>query len=446
MLRQHFRYPLLAAPGANKVPFAGLRRAVESYKVHLYHLWHLKRPSTMPTLSALQFAQQGPFSQVRAFAGDVLFKEGMPAAHLYVIKEGEVDLYHVRDEKRTVIETLRKGQCFGVDTRRPGQPRAHHAAARTYCELYLIDNPAAIQAIQASHDLVQDLLDGLSERLAVAHELIATRVNYQPDLLVYAQLLQLMGQAEIGQPPAGRRTHGAHGRGEAPLARPLLQDVFKHAHVLFGHSDRHVRGCIGKLVGLHLVRIEDGPSGSKQLVFAPRDLVAQVRKVVADAADGDDDKLTYEYVSLDEFAAIVDVDRSVLLRKLSAGEFADDVFTFRRTEIMRLLDTKGRRYFAERKLKPPSEFSEAADVAFADPRALVTAVSRVDSYDLAKLLASLDDEDTKARILGALPARRREDVEQDLKDLRQVDPMESQLLGQTLIQHVKAAMLQRAAA
>lgn len=397
----------------------------------------------MPRMSALQFAEQGGFSQVRAFAGDVLYREGMPAQHLYVVKEGEVDLYLLRDEKRTVIETLRKGQCFGVDTGRPGQPRAHHAAARTYCELYLIDNPTAALAIRNSHDLVQDMLDSLSERLAVAHELIATRVNYQPDLLIYAQLLQLMGQADIGQ-PSGRRGAGARSAAaEAPVARPLLQDVFKHAHVLFGHSDRHIRACIGKLVSLHLVRVEDERGAGKQLVYAPRDLVAQVRRLAA--GDVDDDKLTYEYVSLDEFAAIVEVDRGVLLKKLSGGEFTDDIFTFRRAEIMRLLDRKGRRYFAERKGKPPSEFGEVDDVEFADSRAIFAAVARMDSFDLAKVLAALGEGEARTRILGALPARRREDVEQDLKDLRGVDPAEAQRLGQTLIQHVKTDMLQRTA-
>ena len=399
----------------------------------------------MPKLSALQVAEQGSFSQVRAFAGDVLYREGMPAPHLYVVKEGEVDLFLVRDEKRTVIETLRPGQCFGFEAQRANPVREHNAAARTYCELYLIDNPSAVEAIRASHDLVQDLLECLSERLAAAHELIARRVNYQPDLLIYAQLLQLMGQAEIGAASPVRRAAGPRGvaANETPLARPLLQDVFKHAHVLFGHSDRHIRSVIGKLVGLHLVRVDDERGTGKQLVFNPRDLMAQVRKVVA--GDVDDDKLTYEYVSLDEFAAIVEVDRGVLLKKLSGGEFADDVFTFRRSEIMRLLDEKGRRYFAERKGKLPSEFGEVGDIEFADLRSIAVAVSRMDSFDLAKVIAALGDGDAKDRLLAALPTRRREDVEHDLKDLRAVDPVEADLLGKQLIQQVKAAMLQRAA-
>ena len=406
----------------------------------------------MPTTSALQFAEQGKFSQVRAFAGDVLYTEGMPAPHMYVVKEGEVDLYLVRDEKRTVIETLRKGQCFGIEPHQAASTRVHNAAARTYCELYLIDNGTVNRAIDASADLVRSALNTLSERLSVAHELIARRVNYQPELLMYAQLLQLAGLADLGRqagsaPPGNRplaRTHGSRGSDAAPqVAQPLLQDLITQARTLFGHSDRHIRGLLGKFVSLHLVRIVDDGASGKRVAFSPRDLVAQVRKIVDD--DADIDRLVYEYLSLDEFAAMVDVDRAVLLKKLADGEFAEDIFTFRRSEIMRALDQKGRRYFAERKGKAPAEFADVSDIEFADPRSVFAVVSKMDTYDLAKVLHTLGDGDARRKILGALSSRRRADLEQDLKDLREVDPVEVQQLGSTLIGNVRATMLQQAA-
>ncbi|EHR73752.1 cyclic nucleotide-binding protein [Burkholderiales bacterium JOSHI_001] len=393
-----------------------------------------------PTASALQFAERGHFSQVRAFAGEVLYTQDMPAGHMYVIKDGEVDLYLVRDEKRTVVETLKKGQCFGLEPHLHQQVRLHNAAARTYCELFLVDNETVTDAMAASPDLVQSLLDTLSQRLSVAHQLIATRVNYQSDLLIYAQLLQLLGLADIGKPAPSLR--GGPAAQSAPLARPLLQDVYTNARLMFGHSDTHIRGCLGKLLALHLIRIEDERGAGKQVLFAPKDIVAQVRKAVS--PDPDADKLSYEYVSVDEFAGLVEVDRAVLLRKLAAGEFADDVFTFRRAEILRLLNAKGKRFFADRKIKPPAEFSEVADLEFADAKTLFAVVSRVDTYDLAKVLAGLDDEAVRAKVLGALSRRRRDEVESDLKDMGPVDPLEAQQIGNALVAEVKALMLQQA--
>lgn len=390
-----------------------------------------------PGQAALAFAQAGDFSQMRAFAGDVLYTEGMPAHQLYVILDGEVDLYLVRDEKRTVVETLRRGQCFGVEPHLNQPLRVHNAAARTYCELSMVDRRHVSDAMHKSHGLARGLLHTLSERLAAAHGLIAKRVNYQPDLLVYAQLLHLLGIAEVGRQAVVLRP-GASAQ-DAPPANPLLQDVVNNARLMFGHSDRHIQGCLGTLARLHLVRIEDEQGQGKRVVFSPRDIVSQVRKAVG--TDADADKLSYEYISLDDFAALVDVDRSVVLRKLAGGELADDVFTFRRGEILRLLDEKGRRYFAERKIKSPKDFAEVADLEFADQKALFAAVSRLDSLDLAKVLAHQEDGPVRHKILAALSRRRREEVEEDLQGLA-ADPMDAQQIGAALVQQVKTLMTQ----
>lgn len=403
----------------------------------------------MPTKSALPFAEHGKFSQVRAFAGDVLYTEGMPALHLYVVKEGEIDLYLVRDEKRTVVETLRRGQCFGVELHLGQQLRVHNAAARSYAELYVIDLATVDQAVGASAELAQGMLQTLSERLAAAHELIARRVNFQPELLAYAQMLQLVGQADLARQAAepqrgpGRGPAARAATAPAGAARPPLQDVVNHARALFGHSDRHVRACLGKLVSLHLVRVDDEHGDGKALLYSPKDIVAQVRKVVAEAPETD--RQSHQYLSLDEFAALVDVDRGTLLKKLAGGDFAEDVFTFRREEILRVLDTKGRRYFNERRLKPPREFSDIGDIEFADARSIFEVVSKVDSFDLAKLLHALGEGEARQKILSALSTRRREDVQADLAGLQQVDPVEVQRLGHDLIAQVKATMLQKAA-
>jgi CRP-like cAMP-binding protein len=390
--------------------------------------------------SALQFAERGQFSQVRAFAGDVLYTEGMPAAHMYVIKDGDVDLYLVRDEKRTVVETLTKGQCFGMEPHLQQHKRIHNAKARTYCELFLVTNEALAHAVAATPDLVQSLLHTMSERLAVAHKLIAAHVNYQSDLLIYAQLLYLLGNADLGKQQASSTRWTANS--PAPIARPSVQDVFVNARLMFGHPDKHIRNCLGKLQSLHLIRIEDERGAGKQVLFSPKDIVTQVRKVVD--AEVENDKQSYEYISVDEFSALLEVDRSMVLRKLAAGEFSDDIFTFRRAEVLRLLNEKGKRFFTERKIKPPAEFSDINDLEFADPKSIFTAISKLDTLELAKVLSTLEEGPARARMLNALSRRRREELDSDIQDLGPVDPMEAQQLGKAIIGDVKALMLQAA--
>jgi hypothetical protein len=225
----------------------------------------------------------------------------------------------------------------------------------------------------------------------------------------------------------------------SPQAQPLLQEVVHNAKLMLGHSERHIMACLGRLQSAHLVHIEDDSGSGKRVRFAVRDIVAQVRRLVA--GDSDADKLTHETLSLDEFADLVEVERTVLLRKLASGDFADDVFTFRREEILRLLDSQGRRYFAERRVKTPQEFADITDLEFADNKSLFAALARRDSLELAKLLAPLSGEPVRQRILDALSRRRREEVEADLDGL-QVDAAEARQIGATLIDEVRKLMLE----
>lgn len=383
-------------------------------------------------------------TRLRFYAGDLIYTEGMPADHLYVVQDGEVDLFLVRDEKRVVVETLGKGSCFGLAMHLPKQKRTTHAVARSYCELMLIDVGRVTREAGAATELTQNLLRTQAARLAAAHDLIARRVNYQPDLQIYAQVLQLLGLADLarsGGAAAGHRG-GTTASGAPAMAAPLLQDLVTNVRLMFGHSDKHIREVVGRLVALHLIQVEDGDGSGKRLKFAPRDLPAQVRKVVA--ANDESERLTYEYIGVDEFAAMVDVERPVLLRKLAEGDFADDVFAFRRAEILRLLNTQGRNYFAQRKIKTPEEFSDVRDLEFADAKSLFAVASAFDTLELAKLLTTLEDGPAKQKILGSLSRARRAEVDADLDGLPPADPVEAQQIGARLVKDVKAQMTRRA--
>jgi CRP-like cAMP-binding protein len=377
------------------------------------------------------------FTQQRAYAGDVLYTEGMAGTHLYVIKEGAVDIYMVREEKRVVVESLGQGQCFGMSSQLIAGRRANNAAASTYCELYLIGLDTLERELADTPKFARGVMRSLSERLAVAHELIATRVNYQPDILVYAQLLQLLGMADVGRQKADLRGNA----GQSVIASPLLGDVFTHARTLLGHSDVHIRHSIGKLLMLHLIRVDDEQGHGKRVLFAPKDIVSQARRIAK--SHPDQGKLDYEYVSVDEFAALVEVDRSLLLKKLAASELADDLFTFRKSEIMRLLNAKGKKFFTDRKIKSPEEFTNVSDLVFADQKSLFDAVSRCDLFDLAKLLSTVDDEDVKTKLLACLSRAKRSEVEEEMASLSAVDPIEALQLGKSLVAAVRDRMLKR---
>ena len=117
------------------------------------------------------------FTQQRFYAGDVIYTEGMYSSHMYVIKEGEVDFYVIREEKRVVIRILGKGQCFGMDARLLNSGRATNASARTYCELYLVENEKLDEELHRLPKLMRGVLCTLAKQSTVDNELIATRID-----------------------------------------------------------------------------------------------------------------------------------------------------------------------------------------------------------------------------------------------------------------------------
>ena len=377
------------------------------------------------------------FTQQRFYAGDVIYTEGMYASHMYVIKEGEVDFYVVREEKRVVVRSLGKGHCFGMDSRLLNSCRATNAIARTYCELYLIENERLDEELRTLPRLVSGILHTLAKQSTVDNELIATRINYQPDILVYAQLLYLLGIADIGKQKADAVVSQSH----SALASPALIDVFKSARALLGHSDVHIRESIGKLVMLHLVRIADENDNGKRVIFAPKDILGQARRV--SRSHKDHGKLDYEYINVDEFSALVDVDRFTLLKKLGGSEFAENIFTFRKSEIMRLLNEKGRKFFADRKIKSPQEFTDISDIEFADQKSIFDVISRYDIYDLAKLLSTEPEEIVKEKITACLSRSKREELDSEISTLNQVDPAETQQIAKSIILSIKERMIHR---
>ena len=167
--------------------------------------------------------------------------------------------------------------------------------------------------------------------------------------------------------------------------------------------------------------------------------MAQARRITADHVDTD--KVSYEYVSVDEFAAMVDVDRSLLLKKLAGSEFAEDLFTFRKSEVVRLLNHKGKKFLPTEKSRHPKNSPTWTIWFLPTRRPCSTRWGRCDLYDLAKLLSNLEDPALRQKLLGCLARSKREEVEQDMAGMDAVDPVEVLQTGKMLVAAVRESML-----
>ncbi|MGS0757685.1 FliG C-terminal domain-containing protein, partial [Roseateles sp. GG27B] len=107
------------------------------------------------------------------------------------------------------------------------------------------------------------------------------------------------------------------------------------------------------------------------------------------------------------------------------------------------LNDKGRKFFVDRKVKSPEDFSEISDIEFADQKSTFDVISRCDTYDLAKLLSTIDEESVKSKILACLTRSKREEVESDIATMKPVDPIEIMQLGKSIILEIKKKMTNR---
>lgn len=223
-------------------------------------------------------------------------------------------------------------------------------------------------------------------------------------------------------------------------ARPSIATAFGNARLQPGHSDVHIRDMLAKFLTQHLVQIEEDKFGSKCLIYSPTEIVARTRKL--GESDHISDRLEYEYIGVDEFAAIVEMDRNSVLQTLARDELTEDLFTFRKSEVVRLLDEKGKKFFHERKKKTAEEFSDITDIIFADATSIQATLAQTDLAELAKVLSLIEEEEIKKIILGSLPRTRRNELEMEAEGL-EVDPVEAALIGVKIINGVRDHMLSR---
>ncbi|MCP3728420.1 Crp/Fnr family transcriptional regulator, partial [Paraburkholderia sp. CNPSo 3272] len=130
--------------------------------------------------------------------------------------------------------------------------------------------------------------------------------------------------------------------------------------------------------------------------------------------------------------------RKVILNKLSHAEIADEVFAFRKSKVLNFVEQKGVAYFSQRTNRGSGELKALDDLLFVDQRTLFEAVSALDTYDLAKLLASIEDPAVSGRLLSVMADARKNEVSWVMRRDIKIDPVEVEDIEQRLLAAVRA--------
>ena len=100
--------------------------------------------------------------------GQLIFKEGQPGSHAYLIRTGTVSIYTNVDGHKTRIATMVPGQILGEMAIITGQPRSASAEAAEYCELLVMDKETLNTILDESLPIIKALLNQLVLRIQEA--------------------------------------------------------------------------------------------------------------------------------------------------------------------------------------------------------------------------------------------------------------------------------------
>jgi CRP/FNR family cyclic AMP-dependent transcriptional regulator len=117
---------------------------------------------------------------------EMIFREGDPGKHMYVILDGGVEIRKRTGEKssRTMI-TLKKGDIFGEMAVVEGKPRSATAIAATDCRLLRLDEEAFYDLVLKNPDFAVKMIKTLSSRLRSADMLIEEVMGSDVDKQVF---------------------------------------------------------------------------------------------------------------------------------------------------------------------------------------------------------------------------------------------------------------------
>ncbi len=387
-----------------------------------------------------------------AAPGEIIYSEGFAGEPvIFLITDGKVELSTRCEDKRVVVATLGRGEFFGESALLAAEPRAHTAKALSFCQLTVVPAGMLDEEIERVSALLRHIVRTMIRRVKRKDDQLATytHADFMPGVLSYAHVLSLMAGADArdGGDTWARRPMQAHA---AETSVPLAE-VIRKCRAIAGHSRPHVLAMLRRMEKLNLVTIEaaqaDHAGGAVDYAASSdaRQVVtfdaARVIDRAQQVADHDLDlsiNSELELIELADLEALIGVEKTMLLNKLSNGEIADELFAFRKSKVLSYVEQKGVTYFSRRNARR-GEVRSLEDLVTIDQRTLFDVISTFDTYDLAKLIANLDDRAVADKLFSVMTEARRNEVSWVMRRELKLDPVEIEDIEQRVLDAVRAA-------
>jgi len=109
--------------------------------------------------------------------GEDISKQDEIADTLYIVKNGSLRVIQEKDDRRTVLRILGKGECFGIWGLFGNHPRSNTAQANEDCNLLMIHQNEFKEVLYENPEIAYNILEMFGELLRSANNEIVLLNN-----------------------------------------------------------------------------------------------------------------------------------------------------------------------------------------------------------------------------------------------------------------------------
>jgi signal-transduction protein with cAMP-binding, CBS, and nucleotidyltransferase domain len=127
--------------------------------------------NTIPAEKLMELAeitQRLPYKQ-----GTLISREGELSDHLYIVAKGSLKIVKVKNNVKSILSIVRKGETYGEIGLFNQAPRSASAVANEDCELWVIQRSALKKILLEMPEMAYNLLEVFSEKLRRSGEEVA---------------------------------------------------------------------------------------------------------------------------------------------------------------------------------------------------------------------------------------------------------------------------------
>jgi len=356
--------------------------------------------------------------------GEIIFQEGQPSEHFYILQKGEVEVSIKRHEKKFVINTLTPTDFFGEMGLLSNETRSATCKAATYVEVIRVSNEDFQKLLKNSHPLTEKIINLLLKRLKRLTDLSVNNTASANSVCAVATLLDLNVKAA---------------KEEWILAELLIKQIT----AVLGVLPHQAKAILQQLSDFGLIRQEkkmntvrgssQGVEGETRLFITSNNLVEAAKKIPArsDLISSD-----LELMEIKDALDLYEIDQKKFYSKMSVADFPDHLFFINKPVLFDLIQDKGKQFFEKPNAKSMADINRLDDLIFVDKKSIQQAMQEVEAYDMAKLIKSASS-DIAEILMGCLSSRMKGIIENTIAKVSIDDDLEMQELEKSFIDIIK---------